>query len=235
MEYVVYCDESRQDGSLKNPFMTIGSLWLPRDKKNAITQEFKHLCREFKLNSEIKWSKTSQKSLNSYKKLVDFFFKHPEINYRVIVVDQRKVDAALYHRGDQELGFYKFYYLLLIQWLTQGNQYLILLDFKQNKGSDRYSMLRTVLDRKLKGTAWISDLTIIDSAQTPLAQLCDLLTGAVSSTWCNDLKPKSAKEDLALYIAQKCSPNSPPQFQSLKVISSSPSISKFNIFKIDLK
>ena len=59
------------------------------------------------------------------KSLVDFFIQE-DLHFRVIVVDQDKVE------GNRELGFYKFYYEMLIKWLTKDNQYLILLDFKQN-------------------------------------------------------------------------------------------------------
>lgn len=230
MEYVVYCDESRHDGSSKNPYMAIGSLWVPQDKKEAISKQFSRLCGDLNLHSEIKWNKTSLKSLGGYQRLVDFFFEQPDLNFRVIVVDQRKLNLV-YHGGDRELGFYKFYYELLIQWLLPGNQYLILLDFKQNKGADRYTTLRNVLDRKLMGKAWVSDLTIVDSTQSPLIQLCDLLTGAVASVWCNDLKPEGAKSKLASYIGQRRTPNYP----TLRVISGSPAVEKFNVFKIDLK
>ena len=59
----------------------------------------------------------------------------------MIVVEKDKLDYQSFHNGDSELGFYKFYYEMLIKWLVKDNQYLILLDFKQNKGSDRYGEL----------------------------------------------------------------------------------------------
>ena len=51
--------------------------------------------------------------------------------------------------------------------VDEQNEYLILLDFKRNKGADRYTMLRRVLDRSLRGKAWVTDLTVIDSHQSP--------------------------------------------------------------------
>ena len=47
MEYVVYCDESRRDGSEQNPFMSVGGLWLPRSLKPELTRQF----REWRFSS----------------------------------------------------------------------------------------------------------------------------------------------------------------------------------------
>lgn len=227
MKYVVYCDESRHDGSAKNPFMAIGGLWLPRDLKPGLTRELRALLHSVGLNAEVKWSKVSPSRLEAYKRVVDFFFEHEDLEFRVIVVDQAKVDIERFHGGDRELGFYKFYYEMLVKWLEPGNEYLILLDFKKNKGADRYSTLRTYLQRKLSGQAWITDLTVIDSGESPLAQLSDLLTGAVAASWCG-MAPGGAKAELARHIAKRCGRN------SLTVVNPGPSRCKLNIFRIDL-
>lgn len=224
MEYVVYCDESRHEGPSNHPYMAIGSLWLPRENKAQLTEEFKMLCQSCGLGSEVKWSKTSSKYLSEYKQIIDFFFERETIRYRVIVIEHSRVDVNRYHEGDRELGFYKFYYQLLKQWLEPGHEYLILLDFKRNKGSGRYSTLKTYLERSVRGKAWISDLTVIDSSQAPLAQLCDLLTGAVAAAWCQDLIPGSPKELLAQYLAGKRG------VSTLRLRNANPQPSKFNIF-----
>ena len=228
MEYVVYCDESRHEGPGHHTYMSIGGLWVPRSEKIELTRQFRALCRSLNLRSEIKWNKVSATRLEAYKRLVDFFFEHDSLLYRVIVVNRTKVNVEKYHGGDWELGFYKFYYEMLEKWLMKGNQYLILVDFQQNKGANRYSDLRSVLEQTVKGKAEIRDLTVIDSKYTPLSQLCDLLTGSVSASWCG-LTEGTAKADLAAYIAQKCG------YGSLTVQSSSPVICKFNIFHIQLE
>ncbi len=227
MEYVVYCDESRHDGQAQHRYMAIGGLWVPRAVKPDLTRRFRRLCASVGLRSEIKWSKVSAARLEGYKRLIDFFIDEP-LNFRVIVVDQSHVDADRFHGGDRELGFYKFYYEMLEKWIEEGNQYLILLDFKQNKGADRYTTLRTMLERRTRGRAWITDLTVIDSRQTPLAQLCDLLTGAVAACWCRDLAGDRPKPALARHLAQKLGRT------SLRISSASPAMEKFNIFSIDL-
>ncbi len=183
--------------------------------------------RSLGLNSELKWSKVSSKKLEEYKRIVEFFFEREELLFRAIVVPQEKVELDKYHGRDRELAFYKFYYEMLEKWLDAGNEYLILLDYKNNRGADRYTTLRTYLERYLRGKAWIRDLTVIDSKQTPLAQLCDILTGAVAAAY-NGLRSGGAKDALAQHIAVRAS------LPSLRT-STPLTAGKFNIFKMDLR
>ena len=228
MKYVVYCDESRHNEDKINPYMSIGSLWLPRNIKDDMTKRFRHICFEKGLASEIKWAKVSRKKLDSYKKLADFFFAEADLRFRAIVIKQSDINYEKFHGSDRELGFYKFYYEMLLKWIEPRNEYLFLLDFKQNKYSHRYTDLLRILQNKIKGQAWISDLTVIDSKETPLAQLCDLLTGATAAAWCNNLQNTSPKKDLISYISEK-------RGSPLNVPSSSPMTEKINIFNINLK
>ena len=207
--------------------MAIGGLWVPAEKRDEVSQALKTIRREAGLGAEVKWSKTSRVCLESYKRLVDFFFDTPELNFRVILVEHALLNPAKFHGGDKELGFYKFYYEMLIKWLTDGNEYLVLLDFKQNKGADRYMMLRKILEQKLLGKSWITDLTVIDSHRTPLAQLVDLLTGATAAAWCEP-SAGTAKAELIEHVAAR-------RGWPLKVVTGSPQVQKFNLFKIDLQ
>jgi len=226
MKYVVYCDESRHDAQ-NHRYMAIGGLWVPEPKKTDVSHAFRSLCRELSLNAEVKWNKTSEARLASYKRLVDFFFDTPGLKFRVIVVEHSKIDNERFHGGDSELAFYKFYYQMLKAWILKGNEYLLLLDKKQNCAVGRYGDLRQMLDRRAKNAeAIIRDLTIIDSSETPLAQLCDILTGAVAATYCVDTK--GAKSALANHIALRIG------LQHLRFKSASPHFNKFNVFQINL-
>jgi len=228
MQYVIYCDESRHHAGPDCRFMAIGGLCVPRARKTELTKATRKLFRELGLGSEVKWNKVSRQYAEAYKRLVDFFFSDPDSRFRVIVVDQMKFDPER-HGGDRELGFYKFYYELLVHWLEPGNEYLILLDFKQNQSAQRYHDLRAALTHRLKGNAQILDLTVIDSRETPLVQLCDLLTGAVAAAWCGSLRSGSAKEELVKHIAGRRG------VPTLKTASISSSFSKFNVFQIELQ
>lgn len=228
VEYVVYCDESRHNGATDHRYMAIGGLWVPKGRRLEISRGLRDLCRKRGLNGEIKWSKVSTARLEDYKTLVDYFFSTQALQYRVIVVDQSKVDSEKFHGGDAELGFYKFYYQMLKSWIHQGNEYVILLDFKRNKNGNRYSDLRRILGRRARvAGAVIRELTVIDSGQSPLAQLCDLLTGSVAASCCSDIR--SAKASLAGHIASLAG------LPDLRAASISPSFNKFNIFRIKFR
>lgn len=225
-QYVIYCDESCHDLTKHHTFMSIGGLLVPRPEKGGLSKKLRLLMHSCDLKSEVKWSKVSSKRLEDYKKLVNFFFDHKQLRFRAIVVEQAKVRFDKYHGKDRELAFYKFYYEMLEKWLDTGNEYLILLDYKNNRGAGRYKTLQRYLENYLKGKAWIRDLTVINSKETPFAQLCDLLTGAVAAAH-NIPNMGSAKEQLTKYIASKAG------WPTLKT-STTLSANKFNIFKIDL-
>jgi hypothetical protein len=206
--------------------MAIGGLRLPRDVKPDLTRALRQICAARALLGELKWKKVSDRRLDDYKAVVDFFFMQTDLRFRVIVVEQAKVRMDI-HGRDRELAFYKFYYEMLEKWLEERGEYLILLDYKANRHADRYTTLKTYLERHLRGKAWIADLTIIDSSESPLAQLCDVLTGAVAAAY-NGIRPGSAKAILADHIAQRAS------FTTLRT-STSLSATKFNIFKMSME
>lgn len=223
--HVIYCDESCHELTPRHDFMTIGGLMVLRGERTPLSRELRSLKRDVGLNSELKWSKVSAKKLDAYKTIVDFFFQHDQLCYRVIVVEQKKVRLES-HGKDRELAFYKFYYEMLEKWLEPGNEYTVLLDYKNNKGADRYTILRRYLENHLKGKAWIRELTVVDSRITPFAQLCDIFTGAIAAAY-NGSRPGSAKELLIKYIAGKLG------WTTLKVATPL-SEKRFNIFRINL-
>ena len=221
--FVIYCDESCHELTPHHRFMSIGGLKVPRDKKPELTRQLRQLMKSCKLNSELKWSKVSNKRLGAYKKIVGFFFEHKEMHFRAIVVEQARVELEKYHGKDTELAFYKFYYEMLEKWLQPGNEYLILLDYKSNRGANRYKTLKDYLNNYLRGISIIKDLTVVNSKETPLVQLCDVLTGSIAATY-NDIKPDTPKNNLASYIASRA------KLPTLRT-STPLTAEKFNIFR----
>jgi hypothetical protein len=225
--YTVYCDESRHDGQERNPYMAIGGLWVATSQKQNLIKQLRGILSAHGLGAEVKWTKTSERCLPAYKAIVDFFATQ-DFHFRAIVVEQRKTDNHRFNQGDAELGFYKFYYEMLVKWLNQPVAYNLLLDFKTNKGANHYSVLERCLKAKVPTGTTISGVHVIDSADSPLAQMADLLTGAVAASWCG-FSGASPKAQLASYIARKTGRS------SLVTASVGPGFTKFNIFKIDLR
>ncbi len=224
LKKVVYCDESRHTLGEKGGYWSIGSLWLPREKKREFTKKIRTTLDKFCLRGEVKWSKVSRVSYEGYCALVDLFMEEEYLKFRTIVVDYSTYSAEIYHGGDNELGFYKLYYELLIKWIEDNDECLFLLDYQTVKNAERYKELKMYLQTKIGGRAIVSDLTVVNSQETPIVQMADLFTGAVAAAWCG-VNEGTPKEQLIKYIESKIG-------RSLRAPSLSPNICKFNIFKI---
>jgi hypothetical protein len=225
--YVVYCDESRHDACAANPFMGIGGLWVPYAEKAGVRDHFDAVANAAGVRGELKWSKVTRVSLPGYKLVVDAFAELPEVRFRAILVNHREADYALYHGGDAELGFYSFYYHMLVKWLLPETSYVIVLDHKVNAGSGRYAALERRLRKDTDRTTHVRQVTVADSRESRLAQVADLLTGAVTAARCGT-PPGTPKADLQDHIARQVG------LPHLAWTSSSPAFSKFNLFNIQL-
>lgn len=226
MEYVVYCDESRHTSPRVGDYLAIGGLWIPRSRKQDLSADLRLAAQGSAARAEVKWKKTSRVSLATYQAYIDVFFRSCAC-FRAIVVELARCDFDSFHGGDAELGFYKFYYEMLVKWLLPGNQYVVLLDFKQNRDSGRHKELGNVIART-PNAGEVTTVTVIDSAESRIAQLADLLTGAVAAAWSEDVRLGSPKDELVRHIAGSVGR------KSLRFHSSSPAVSKLNIFRIAL-
>ncbi len=229
MDYTIYCDESRHTGGLDCKYAVIGGLWVPRETRNDISKSLRNLKADNQISAELKWSKVSRLKLESYKRIIDFYWDCPDLQFRAIIVDQETVDYEAFHEGDKELGFYKFYYEMLEKWLLSGNKYTILLDYKNNSDASRLPVLRRMLENYCEARqAEVRDLTSIDSSQSSLSQVCDLLTGALAAD-ANGLGTGTPKHELIQYMAERRG------ISPLSARSLSPTMNKFNVFRIALE
>lgn len=229
MNYTVYCDESRHTGGDDCKYAVIGGLWVTRERRDAISKELRELKDANRISAELKWSKVSRLKLEAYERVLDYYWDCPDLYFRAIIIDQDTVDYDNFHEGDMELGFYKFYYEMLEKWLLAGNDYNILLDFKNNSDATRLPVLRRMVENYCGARgATVSNLSSIDSRQSNLSQVCDLLTGALSAD-ANGLSTGSPKHELIQYMANRRG------VSPLSARSSSPAMGKFNVFRIALR
>ena len=139
------------------------------------------------------------------------------------MVDSEKIDMELFHESDSELGFYKFYYQLLIKWIDGNTSYRIYLDDKANKQNSRLSDLQYFLSKSSFGD--IDSVLALPSSDSVFIQLADLLIGAVSSVFNQSITSPAKKEIVGLIeniIDNKIEPTTSSE-------------KKFNIFKIILR
>ncbi|GIM45983.1 hypothetical protein DNHGIG_15320 [Collibacillus ludicampi] len=228
----VYCDESRPETiyGVNSPdrFMVLGGLWVPYDIREDVKNQIKNLKTKYDVYGEFKWNRVSPSRLEFYLKLIDLFFKN-SIRFRCIVVDSHFVDIDTYHESDSELGFYKFYYQLLYHWIDSRETYWIYLDHRKNKLRNRLHKLEEVLDKAIiRDTGQlnkIGDVQAIESKQSLLIQLTDILIGAVGYRM-HRLNGSQAKlqviERIESYLEHPIWPT--PKSER-----------KFNVFKIALR
>lgn len=197
MNFDVYCDESRPDAlSADEPsahFLVIGSLWLPSEDRDALKAAIHELRDKHRVGGEFKWNKVSPSRLAFYEDLASLFFGGGDrLRFRCIAVDERKLDLVKYHDGDQELGFYKFYYQLLLHWILDFNSYSIFCDYKSNRDRQRLKVLGNCLGNA-DLSATIERVQSVRSDEAVLVQLTDVLTGIASARMNESLTPRLGK------------------------------------------
>ena len=202
--------------------MVIGALACSRDMKPLLTQKINLLRKEHKTWREFGWKTLSPNRRDFYWALMTLFCDTPDLTFRCLVVDRNTLDHDKFNQSDDELGFYKLYYQMLVHWLKPACVYHIYLDWQQNKLQHRFINLRDILRRRLTGKAKIECLEPVSSSAIPLIQMTDLLIGSVGYTW-NNRSASSIKNDFCADLAKSVG------LSSLKN-STILSAEKFNIF-----
>ena len=182
----VYCDESRQDllansSSItdNNRFCCIGGISVPIEHREEIKSEIKALKEKHDVSGELRWGTVSNNKVDFYLDLVDLFFGRQYLIYRPVVRDAAKVQNDVFNNSDQELGYYKFYYQLLNHWLAANDTYRIYTDQKTNKDKKRLKELHRILNCTRGAGTTIDLIKAIDSKESLILQMENILMGAV--------------------------------------------------------
>jgi hypothetical protein len=175
-----------------------------------------------RMTAELKWNKVTNQKYAEYLSLVDFFFdaaRKRVLRFKCVVLDTHQIDYRTYHYGDKELGFYKFFYQLLLHSFgrhvaPKGRRLIVHMDQRQS----RYGLsdFRTILNRGMRKQYSLTEdlVRVVESINSRLSdvmQVADILMGAVGFQW-NDLPQKpgmrQAKIDLANHVARSAGLNS---------------------------
>lgn len=225
--WVIYCDESREGFVDRTGYLGIGGLWVRSEDRDPVKRELRAIARSHGLNAELKWQKVSTRTLEGYSAFAEAFARMP-LYCRVLLVEKATVDLDAFHGGDADLGFYKFYFRMLDKWIQPANRYTVLLDHKPTRTDGHHTQLRSVLGNAIGSHDAISQLTFVDSRESHLSQLVDVLTGAITAAW-TGTRPGTAKALLQERIARSLG------LRTLRFASVSPGFCKLNVFCMNLR
>jgi Protein of unknown function (DUF3800) len=203
-----YADESCQND---HQYLVLGVLAGVRSKMPTIEEEFAALRKELKLTAEMKWTKVSKGMYHAYEAWVDLFFRQ-QVRYTALIVDTTKFDHKTFNEGDEEIGFNKMLYQLLLH--RVGRRYgrfariYGYLDSRTTKHTPEN--LRLILNAALAkhhriDTDPFRRITFRDSHHADLIQTVDILSGAIAfqrNGHGNRQGASEAKKKLSEYILE---------------------------------
>jgi hypothetical protein len=229
VRFEAYCDESNPEvlgaRNTQTQYLLIGSVWLQSEDRSQFKDSIYELRNRHKIGSEFKWNRISPSRVDFYADLIEFFFMQGErLRFRCIAVDRDKVDLTRFHANDQELGFYKFYYQMLHHWILDFNEYAFFLDTKKNRCPLRLATLKRCLDASNLSSV-VANVQAIESNQSVLIQLADVLTGVVSRRLNRSSQGSRARDSIVEAVEHRLGHSIGPTGRSEN---------KFNVFKINL-
>lgn len=184
MNYNLYCDESCHLQKDQSSIMVLGSMYCEAQTKKKIYEKIRSIKEKHNLSSrfEIKWTKVSLSKIDFYLELLEYFWQTEFLCYRgLVATGKNKLNHTKYNNGDYDLWYYKMYYLMINPIIYPRNHYRIFIDIKDTRGGKKIQKLHEILcntkydfDQKA-----ISQIAQIDSKQSEILQLADLLNGAL--------------------------------------------------------
>ncbi len=208
---------------------------------NETMAKFRH---DLNMKMELKWSKVSKNKLNEYKTFIDHFFalnNSDLAHFHCLIIDNHRVNHRRFNQGNQEVGFYKFYYQLLLHSFgrryyrrLQNTKFLIYLDKRTSnyKLDDLTFILNNGINKRYRiPTKPYLKAEPRDSKLNEVLQLNDIVLGSIGyhKNGYHLLSNSSpAKIELANYISQKTGYNNLGQNTTFGQ-------KRFTIWNFDLK
>ena len=183
MKYNIYCDESCHLENDHQKIMVLGAIKCEKSYKKQAVNDIRNIKEKYNMNKfcEVKWTKVSPDKFDMYLELVNYFFSNPNLSFRAVVVDKTKLKHELFNQT-HDIFYYKVYYKLLCRIIVPNNENYIYLDIKDTKGARKVRKLGEVLANGLYdfNMECIKNVQNINSKESELLQLADILIGAIS-------------------------------------------------------
>jgi len=193
MEYILYCDESKQKSSLYGDFF--GGCVISGKDWQYVTDEINAKKTELNLYGEVKWSKVTDNYLGKYIELVDLFFSFIESGkVKVRIMFQCNEDEPLENdRAKPSERYLRQYYLFIknafgLKHLKSENpiNLRIYLDRMPNDKKKRMAFRQRLMD--MPHTAGFTnspiiirdgDVAEVRSHEHALLQCLDIILGSI--------------------------------------------------------
>lgn len=191
MQISIFCDESCHLENDHNDVMLLGALWCPSDQISAVSKDIRAIKQRHGLRLpdassrgfEVKWSKVGPSKAEFYLDLIKFFVEDDRLNFRGVIVNEKKtLDHVSFTQTHDEF-YYKMYYHLLIRIIEdQSNVYSVFLDIKDTNGGPKTKKLHDYLCSRIRdeNCAILEKVEQVRSDESEIMQLADLILGAVS-------------------------------------------------------
>ena len=180
----IFCDESRQTA---DRYMVFGGIIVSAENTRRFKEAMALYRDSQKMHATLKWTKVSNQKLKEYRRLIDLFFSFTQLmHFKCTVIDTSLVNYRKYHKGDRELGFYKFMYQFLLNqfgpYASDHRRYLIVVHRRTTKYN--ISVLCNVLNNGLKKKYGLRERVVRKIEPRPcenedILQMADVLMGAV--------------------------------------------------------
>jgi hypothetical protein len=199
----VFADEA---GMHDVPFMLIGGIWAEHSSALRLRQILDETCASFEYFSEVKWERIRRFKLDCIYAWLEAFLHSDGTWFEAIVIEKRLVDWQREHGGDKDLGFYRYYSLLLSNRMEVGHEYEVTVDSRNSRSKtpliDLLMYSNTLFERRHRQSVLppIRRISAQDSKQERLVQLADLLLGVVSSSY----QPRHINQGKTLVIEHLC-------------------------------
>lgn len=183
MKINIYCDESTHLENDKYPYLVIGAIKCNYYKRKEILEDIRKIKTKHNINSslEFKWNKVSNNKIAFYKDLIIYFFSSPSLSFRAVIVPKSNLNNILYNQTYDDF-YYKVYYALLKRALIPTCDNYVYIDIKDTKSSLKVKKLHNILSNSIYdfNYEYIKRIQIINSKESELIQLADLLIGAIN-------------------------------------------------------